>query len=119
MISWPGCTVGDPKADELVVLLISGTPDGEKLFSDATSSNQALDLLMQNQSKGFEIPSSNLDGIFIGPDGKQGCVIAKISEEGGKNRKTAMNWAWFAGWLLVGLIIYFSYSIRNSRLSKA
>jgi len=32
---------------------------------------------------------------------------------------TAMNWAWFAGWLLVGLIIYFSYSIRNSRLSKA
>jgi amino acid transporter len=32
---------------------------------------------------------------------------------------TAMNWAWFAGWLLVGLIIYFSYSIRNSRLSKS
>ena len=103
MISWPGCTVGDPKADELVVLLISGTPDGEKLFSDATSSKQALDLLMQNQSKGFEIPSSNLDGIFIGPDGKQGCVIAKISEEGGKNRKTAMNWAWEASLLATGL----------------
>ena len=31
---------------------------------------------------------------------------------------TAMNWAWFAGWLLVGLVIYFTYSIRHSRLSK-
>jgi hypothetical protein len=24
---------------------------------------------------------------------------------------TAMNWAWFAGWLLVGLVIYFTYFI--------
>jgi predicted RND superfamily exporter protein len=103
MISWPGCTVGDPKADELAVLLIAGTPDGQKLFSDATSSKQALDLLTQNQSQGFEIPSSNLDGIFIGPDGKQGCVIAKISEAGGKNRKAAMNWAWQASLLATGL----------------
>jgi len=27
------------------------------------------------------------------------------------------NWAWFTGWLLVGLVIYFSFSFRNSKLN--
>ncbi len=30
---------------------------------------------------------------------------------------TASNWMWFFGWLLVGLIIYFSYGFRYSKLS--
>ncbi|MDE3249856.1 MAG: amino acid permease [Bacteroidota bacterium] len=30
---------------------------------------------------------------------------------------TARNWAWFGGWLLLGLIIYFLYGYRRSRLA--
>ncbi len=30
---------------------------------------------------------------------------------------TKSNWAWFFGWLLLGLVIYFIYGYRNSRLA--
>ena len=30
---------------------------------------------------------------------------------------TAMNWAWFGGWLLIGLVVYFFYGYRKSKLS--
>jgi amino acid transporter len=30
---------------------------------------------------------------------------------------TARNWAWFGGWLVLGLIIYFLYGYRRSRLA--
>jgi hypothetical protein len=32
---------------------------------------------------------------------------------------TKSNWAWFLGWLALGLVIYFAYGYRNSRLAKA
>ena len=31
---------------------------------------------------------------------------------------TARNWAWFASWLLLGLVIYLLYGFRKSRLAK-
>ncbi|MBK8954917.1 MAG: amino acid permease [Saprospiraceae bacterium] len=31
---------------------------------------------------------------------------------------TASNWAWFTSWLVIGLVIYFSYSIRKSKLAS-
>lgn len=30
---------------------------------------------------------------------------------------TAMNWAWFMGWLLLGLVIYFLYGYKKSKLA--
>lgn len=32
---------------------------------------------------------------------------------------TASNWAWFFCWLLIGLVIYFLYGYKNSKLGKA
>lgn len=32
---------------------------------------------------------------------------------------TALNWAWFGGWLALGLVIYFSYGYRKSKLANA
>jgi basic amino acid/polyamine antiporter, APA family len=31
---------------------------------------------------------------------------------------TASNWAWFLGWLVIGLIIYFAYGASHSKLAK-
>ena len=31
---------------------------------------------------------------------------------------TAMNWAWFGGWLLLGLVVYFMYGYKKSKLSS-
>lgn len=31
---------------------------------------------------------------------------------------TIQNWLWFSGWLVIGLVIYFSYSYKNSKLNK-
>jgi hypothetical protein len=30
---------------------------------------------------------------------------------------TKINWAWFSGWLLIGLIVYFSYGKHKSKLA--
>ena len=32
---------------------------------------------------------------------------------------TAMNWIWFAAWLLIGLVIYFLYGYKKSKLSPS
>jgi APA family basic amino acid/polyamine antiporter len=32
---------------------------------------------------------------------------------------TAMNWAWFAAWLLIGLVVYFLYGFRKSKLVQS
>lgn len=31
---------------------------------------------------------------------------------------TAMNWAWFTGWLAIGLVIYFMYGFKKSKLAS-
>jgi hypothetical protein len=31
---------------------------------------------------------------------------------------TKSNWVWFLGWLLLGLVIYFMYGFKNSKLNK-
>jgi hypothetical protein len=31
---------------------------------------------------------------------------------------TVRNWEWFFSWLVIGLILYFSYSYKNSKLNK-
>jgi len=28
------------------------------------------------------------------------------------------NWIWFAGWFVIGLILYFAYGYRKSNLAK-
>ena len=30
---------------------------------------------------------------------------------------TAMNWAWFGGWLVLGLVVYFMYGYKKSKLA--
>ncbi|MBI3510747.1 MAG: amino acid permease [Bacteroidetes bacterium] len=40
------------------------------------------------------------------------CCLYMMSELGWKN------WLWFTGWLIIGLVIYFTYSRKNSRLAQ-
>jgi hypothetical protein len=31
---------------------------------------------------------------------------------------TISNWLWFFGWLIIGLLIYFSFGYKNSKLNN-
>jgi hypothetical protein len=32
---------------------------------------------------------------------------------------TAMNWAWFGSWLLIGLLVYWFYGYKKSKLAQS
>lgn len=84
--SWEGCHVDDPRLDQLA----------EKLREQKMSSGQAIydrvltgrELLTQVEDLGLSKKSARnrLLGIFLGPDGKQTCLLAFPSESCAKNR---------------------------------
>lgn len=103
LISWEGCTLGDnpelpdakqddPRIERLAKYLLQGTnpderpqpgqPAGYKgMFQAVTTARRLLDDLT---SKPSEIPyveaHQRLQGVLVGPDGKQTCLVVMLSD---------------------------------------
>ena len=103
LISWDGCTLGDnpelpdakpddPRIERLAKYLLQGTNADEKpkpgepagykgMFQAVTTARRLLDDLT---SKPSEIPYAEaherLEGVLIGPDGKQTCIVVMLSD---------------------------------------
>ena len=94
MISWPGCLLGDPRADRLAELLVQPQTNGELYFEQAQSGTRILQSLMEEQRLSRSDARTRLYGLFIGPDGQQTCVVAAVSPSTYSNRKQAVDYAW-------------------------
>jgi uncharacterized protein len=113
LISWDGCTLGDnpelpdakpddPRIERLAKFLLQGQEDGEKpkpgepagyqgMFQAVTTARRLLDDLT---SKPSEIPyvdaHKRLQGVLIGPDGKQTCIVVMLSDAAIKSFRSVL-----------------------------
>ena len=113
LISWDGCTLGDnpelpgakpddPRIERLAKLLLQGQEDGEKpkpgepagykgMFQAVTTARR---LLSDLTSKPSEIPyvdaHKRLQGVLIGPDDKQTCIVVMLSDAAIKSFRTVL-----------------------------
>lgn len=95
IISWEGCLLGDdpesesgaeddPRIEKLARLLVSGNSKDKysKYFQSVSTARRVLnELTSEPLSVPYPIALERLRGALIGPDGKQTCVVATLSEE--------------------------------------
>ena len=84
--SWQGCTVDDPRLEQLAEKLREQRmPDGTRIYSRIRTGN---DLIRNIQDSGIERDDAEarLAGIFFGPDGKQTCLLAIPDQVWAKDR---------------------------------
>jgi predicted RND superfamily exporter protein len=85
VVSWPGCTLDDPRLDQLTDNLTARSTAGKSagnppLFSRVSTGRELVDLLSR-ESTGLSYSEavSRLKGTIIGPDGKQTCAVVTLS----------------------------------------
>ena len=96
MISWDGCVLADSRAADLATLLVQPADDGKVYFAKADSGRSIVDSLKKSQRMTETQAIKRLAGLFVGPDQKQTCVIALVSQAGIDDRHAAVGWAWQA-----------------------
>ncbi|MFW6171436.1 MAG: efflux RND transporter permease subunit [Planctomycetota bacterium] len=90
VVSWPGCTLDDPRPEQLAEALLKH-PD-PSYFQRAVTGRQMLERLMSRPLElSREEAIRRLQGVLIGPDGETTCVLLTISDRGVGNRVAAVN----------------------------
>jgi len=91
IVSWPGCTLSDPRVNQLADAMTSPSTDGLQYYSRAMTGPQLVDQLREEPIglTGKQI-YDRLGGLLVGKDGKTTCLILYLSEEGEKERKDAI-----------------------------
>ncbi len=95
VISWPGCTVDDPRLKQFEVALLDPTR------SHATRNKELFDRVVTGYSTMRQLTSvpidlsrtealSRLRGVLVGPDGSSSCAVVMFTEQGGYDRREAI-----------------------------
>ena len=79
VISWPGCTLTDPRVEQLKTALEESTTDGQPTFLRVTSGSHMLQRIMRG-GVSERAAKARLQGLVIGPDQATTCVIATPAE---------------------------------------
>ena len=96
VVSWPGCTLDDPRVDRLADWLTApaapgSAPDRARFFERAVTGPQ---ILRQLTSPPLELPPTEalrrLHGTLVGPDGRTTCVVLVLSKAGEADRSAAV-----------------------------
>ncbi|MEX2188886.1 MAG: MMPL family transporter [Pirellulales bacterium] len=89
VVSWPGCTLFDERAEKLAQALTENAATA--YFLRATTAGRVLAQLM---AKPLDVPRDEaierLKGTLIGPDGRTSCVVLTVSPRGVANRAAAL-----------------------------
>jgi predicted RND superfamily exporter protein len=93
LVSWPGCTVNDPRlvesAEVLMAVRDSRAEAGEtELFNRVLDGHSMLRMLMDEPADLSRTAAlRRLQGSLIGPDGQTSCLIVILTEDGSLRRK--------------------------------
>ena len=100
LISWDDCTLDSPKVKEFKERLLAPQPtsDGEEhvLFHDVVTGQDVYELLSQEDMRLEDAEIlERMKGFLISSDYSKTCLIAMLSQEGGKKyRPDAINGLW-------------------------
>ena len=92
LISWEGCTLDDPRLEELAGQLVPppeqhGADDGTEYFAKVITGPRMLDTLTGLPFKlSRDEALKRLEGTLIGQDGKSTCAVITLSELGDTDR---------------------------------
>lgn len=97
VVSWPGCTLDDPRLDQLSDELQRRSErhardTGAPLFLRVTTGRRLLDELASDRvgfTRGQAV--GRLRGTVIGPDGKQTCAVVVISDDARRGLRALLN----------------------------
>ena len=97
VVSWEGCTLDDPRVNQLVDSLKNPAPVSEtkhlELFERVLSGPEMLRKLT---AAPFDLQreeaTERMQGWLVGPDHRSTCVVALLNEQGEAYRHQAVNW---------------------------
>jgi predicted RND superfamily exporter protein len=95
IVSWDGCTLGDARCRKLVELLTAPAPSsGKTYFQNAVTGEDVLIAIQRGQpQRSLDSLKPRIEGLFLGNDGEQTCVVANASDMGFSDRMGAVTWA--------------------------
>lgn len=95
LVSWPGCTVDDPRCLRLAQRLLDRSDNGIAYISNALTAPDVLESLQNiSPSIGEQSARRRLSGLFLGSDLDRSCVVAVVSPLGLEDRPAAIDWVW-------------------------
>jgi predicted RND superfamily exporter protein len=112
LLSWEGCTLDDPRLEQFALALepakrsepASGDNDSADLFLSVTTGPRLIAEMVgtlagrdageldEAQLEAYRRQAIHrLEGLFVGPDGQQSCVVVALSDLGEEQPRRAMN----------------------------
>ena len=92
VVSWPGCTLDDPRAGRLAQALLAG--DGAAAapyFQQAVTGGEVFtELTSPPISLSADEARARLRGVLLGPDGRTSCLVLTVSAAGAADRPAAI-----------------------------
>ena len=111
VISWPGCTLDDPRVEQLAQALVPPlTPETEdlprrKFFKSVITGPQVL-AQMTDPKGSLKLKKSEalerMQGALVGPDGKTTCLVATLTNEAEDNLRAGLGNSWPLTRILMG-----------------
>lgn len=95
VISWPACTVDDPRLAAFEGALLDlnqpHTARNRELFDRVVSGHSTLRQLMSEPIElSREVAVARLRGVLVGPDGEASCAVVMFTDQGGYDRSEAI-----------------------------
>lgn len=93
VVTWPGCTINDPKlvaaADALRAVRQQRADDGKaELFNQVLSGKSVLEALMEPPiDLSRKAALKRLEGVLVGHDGETSCLVVELTDAGGIGRR--------------------------------
>jgi predicted RND superfamily exporter protein len=96
IVSWPGCTLDDPRLEQLSANLRERSLAREEhgagpLFTRVTTGRELVDELATDRARlSYTEAVSGLQGTLIGPDRDQTCAVVTLSDDARRNLRAAL-----------------------------